>query len=162
MAYSDSFVVRDRRPGYLRVDNVLYDRFGAVLGPYGLAVYMALCRYVNQDSECYPSYATIARGTGMSRRQVIREVAKLGVLGVIAIEHRVESKRHTSNIFILLDTSDSQSPPLVTPSHHPSDSQSPKQSLINKITHRGVNKGVNSSSEKRNYHPDEFRGFILG
>ena len=71
MAHSDSFVVRDRRPGYLRVDNDLYDRFGSQLGPYGLAVYMALCRYVNQDSECWPSYATIAKGTGMSKRKVI-------------------------------------------------------------------------------------------
>lgn len=152
---SDTFVVRDRRPGYLRVDNVLYDRFGAVLGPYGLAVYMALCRYVNQDSECWPSYATIAKGTGMSRRQVIREVSKLELLNVIAIERN----QHTSNVFILLDTSDSQSLPPVTHSHSPSDSQSPKQSLINKIPKRGLNKVVDSV---KSYRPAEYADVILG
>ena len=107
MAHSDSFVVRDRRPGYLRVDNDLYDRFGSQLGPYGLAVYMALCRYVNQDSECWPSYATIAKGTGMSKRKVIYEVKKLERLQVIAIERN----QHTSNVFILLDTSAQHAPP---------------------------------------------------
>ena len=115
MAYNDKFEVRDRRPGFLRVDNTLYDRYGAELGPYGLAVYMALCRYTNQDSECWPSYGKIAKGTGMSRRQVIREVAKMEHLQIIAIERN----HHTSNVFILLDTSDTQSPPPVTHSHPP-------------------------------------------
>lgn len=156
---SDTFVVRDRRPGYLRVDNILYDRFGSVLGPYGLAVYMALCRYVNQDSECWPSYATIAKGTGMSRRQVIREVAKLQHLNVIEIEHRIESNKHTSNVFILLDTSDTQSPLVVTHSHHPSDTQSPKQSLINKLPKRVLNK---KDGSLKSYRPDEYKDIILG
>jgi hypothetical protein len=159
----DTFVIRDRRPGYLRVYNDLYDKFGAQLGPYGLAVYVALCRYANQDSECWPSYNTIATGTGMSRRQVIREVAKLEQFQILAVERN----QHTSNVFILLDTSaqhappsDSQSPPPVTHSHPPSDSQSPKQSPINKITHRGMNKKKDAS--KRNYRPDEYADIILG
>lgn len=154
MAHSDTFVVRDRRPGFLRVYNDLYDKFGSALGPYGLAVYVALCRYSNQDSECWPSYNTIAKGTGMSRRQVIREVAKLEQLSIIAIERN----QHTSNVFILLDTSDSQSLPPVTHSHSPSDSQSPKQSPVNKITHRGSNK---SGDSRKNYHPVEYSDVIL-
>ena len=104
---SDTFVVRDRRPGFLRVDNDVYDRFGAQLGPYGLAAYVALCRYANQDSECWPSYSTIAKGTGMSKRQVMREIVKLEGLKIIAVERN----QHTSNVFILLDTSDTQSLP---------------------------------------------------
>jgi hypothetical protein len=107
MAHNDTFVVRDRRPAFLQVYNDLYDKFGSTLGPYGLAVYVALCRYANQDSECWPSYNTIAKGTGMSRRQVIREVARMEELKVISVERN----QHTSNVFILLDTSDSQSPP---------------------------------------------------
>ena len=153
MAHSDNFVVRDRRPGYLRVYNDLYDRFGAQLGPYGLAVYMALCRYANQDSECWPSYGTIAKGTGMSRRQAMREVAKLEALHIIEVQ-REERK---PCIFILLDTSDTQSPALVTHSHQPSDTQSPKQSPVNKITHRGMNKKDGS----KNYRPDEYADVIL-
>lgn len=151
---TETFVVRDRRPGYLRVYNDLYDRFGAQLGPYGLAVYVALCRYANQDSECWPSFATIAKGTGMSRRQVIREIAKLEGLGIIAVE-RVLRKPST---FILLDTSDTQSLGLVTHSHYPSDTQSPEQSPINKIGHRNSNKKDSS----KNYRPDEYKGIILG
>ena len=107
MSYNQTFVIRDRRPGFLRVYNDLYDNFGPQLGPYGLAVYMALCRYANQDSECWPSYNTIAGGTGMSRRQVIREISKMEDLRIIAVERN----QHTSNVFTLLDTSDTQSPP---------------------------------------------------
>lgn len=151
---NDSFVVRDRRPGFLRVDNDVYDRFGAQLGAYGLAAYVALCRYANQDSECWPSYATIAKGTGMSKRQVMREVAKLEALKIIAVERN----QHTSNVFILLDTSDTQSLPPVTHSHSPSDTQSPKQSPINKVTHRGLNK---KDPGKKNYRPDEYSDIIL-
>jgi hypothetical protein len=152
---NDTIIIRDRRPGYLRVYNDLYDRFGATLGPYGLAVYMALCRYANQDSECWPSYGTIARGTGMSKRQVMREVAKMEELGVIAVER----SNHTANVFVLLDTSDTQSPLGVTHSHPPSDTQSPKQDLIKKITHRGSNKKEGSA---KNYRPDEYSDIILG
>ena len=115
MANNDTFVVRDRRPGFLRVDNDLYDRFGAQLGPYGLAVYMALCRYVNQDSECWPSYNTIAAGTGMSRRKVIYEIQKMEGLNIIAVERN----RHTSNVFILLDTSAQHAPQAVHSMHPP-------------------------------------------
>ena len=152
---NDTFIVRDRRPGFLRVYNDLYDNYGAQLGPYGLAVYVALCRYANQDSECWPSFATIAKGTGMSRRQVIREISKLEALRIIAVD-RVPRKPST---FILLDTSDTQSPALVTHSHQPSDTQSPEQSPINKIAHRGMNK---KDSVKKNYRPDEYSDVILG
>lgn len=154
MAHSDNFVVRDRRPGYLRVDNDLYDRFGAELGPYGLAVYMALCRYVNQDSECWPSYGTIAKGTGMSKRKVIYEIQKLERLQIIAIERN----QHTSNVFILLDTGAQHAPPPVHVMHPPSAQHAPKQSPINKVTHRGLNK---KDGSKKNYRPDEYADVIL-
>src|SRR3954454_9304538 len=76
--FDGPFTVRDRRrKGYFTIDNELLDRCGAELGPYGLAVYMALARFANQDNACWPSLATIAQRTGMSRRQVIREIAKL-------------------------------------------------------------------------------------
>ena len=151
MAFNDTLVIRDRRPGYLKVYNDLYDNYGAELGPYGHAVYVALCRYANQDSECWPSFATIARGTGMSRRKVIYEVQKLERLGIIAIE-RAERKPST---FILLDTSAPRAPGLVHAVHHPSAQHAPKQSLINKSTSKGNN-------SKKNYRPDEYADIILG
>jgi len=162
---NETFVIRDRRPGYLRVYNDLYDHYGAQLGPYGLAVYMALCRYANQDSEAWPSYTTIARGTGMSKRQVIREIHKMEELRIIAVERN----QNTSNIFVLLDTSaqyepprgDTQSPPPVTHSHPPSDTQSPKQDLLNKRSTRNKNK-TQSADLRSSYLPAEYADIIIG
>lgn len=145
MPRNDTFIVRDRRPGYLRVYNDLYDRFGARLGPYGLAVYVALCRYANAESECWPSHTTIAKGTGMSRRQVIREVNKLEQLGVIAVER----SKHSSHVYILLDTCDTQSHLPCDTQSHPRDSQSHKQYPINKGIHKGSNK-------KKSYQPEDY------
>lgn len=152
MPRNDSFVVRDRRPGYLRVYNDLYDRFGTQLGPYGIAVYVALCRYANQDSECWPSHTTIAKGTGMSRRQVIREINKLESLGVIAVER----SKHSANVYILLDTCDTQSHLPCDIQSHPRDSQSHKQDLVNKVTPPSKKK------DEKNYRPDKYRDVILG
>jgi len=123
-----SFQIRDARPGFLRVDNDLYDRYGAELGPYGLAVYMALCRYANVASECWPSYATIAQGTGMSRRKVIYEIRKLEDLGVI----EVQRNRDTSNVFVLLDTGAQRAPQGVHGVHPSSARRAPKQSSMKK------------------------------
>lgn len=134
------FVVRDRRPGYLRVYNDLYDRFGAQLGPYGLAVYMALCRYANQDSECWPSHTTIATGTGMSRRQVIREVNKLERMDIIAVER----SKHTSHVYVLLDTCDIQSHLSCDTQSQGGDSQSHKQDTINNRGGSKIPKKVSS------------------
>jgi hypothetical protein len=153
MAHSDTFVVRDRRPGYLRVYNDLYDNYGTQLGPYGLAVYVALCRYANQDSECWPSFATIAKGTGMSRRKVIYEIQKLERLGIIAVD-RLPRKPST---FILLDTSAQHAPPLVHSMHHPSAQHAPKQSLIIKIPTGNRNK----KDAGKNYRPSEYADVII-
>lgn len=147
----DTFIVRDRRPGYLRVYNDLYDKYGSQLGPYGLAVYVALCRYANQDSECWPSHTTIATGTGMSRRQVIREIFKMEALEIIAVER----SKHTVHTYILLDTCDTQSQLTCDTQSQPRDSQSHKQDPLKKNSHQKDNK-------KKNYRPDEYADIILG
>ena len=157
---NDTFIVRDRRPGFLRVYNDLYDNYGAQLGPYGLAVYVALCRYANQDSECWPSFATIARGTGMSRRKVIYEIQKLERLKIIAVE-RIPRRPST---FILLDTSAQHAPDLVHHMHHPSAQHAPEQSPLNKSPRRNRNKiaaGRNAEAGKKNYRPSEYRDVII-
>lgn len=153
--YTDSFVVRDRRPGYLKVYNDLFDRFGPTLGPYGLAAYMALCRHAdNETSECFPSYGTIARETGMSRRKAIYEVQRMEQLGII----EVERNHHTSNVFILLDTSAQPAPLPGAPHAPPSAQPAPKQSPTKKNTRRNSNKKV---KEGNPYSPDEYADIIL-
>lgn len=145
---SDHFVVRDRRPGFLKVYNDLFDKFGPALGPYGLAAYMALCRHADNDtSECFPSYGTIARETGMSRRKAIYEIQKMEQLGIIAVERN----RRTSNVFVLLDTSALHAPQNGA-SHAPPDAQpAPKQSPINKRTRKVINKKGAASREGIRY-----------
>jgi len=147
-----TFEVRDRRPGFLRVDNDLYDRFGAQLGPYGLAVYMALCRYANRDSECWPSYATIAKGTGMSWRKVASTIVQLEQLGVIAVERAAG----TSSTFVLLDT---YAPRAYPPMHHVHTTHAPrasKQSGKNKRSSSDLNK------MRTGYIPEAYRDIIIG
>lgn len=153
------FVVRDRRPGYLRVYNDLFDKFGAVLGPYGLAVYMALCRHADQDDECWPAYGTIARETGMSRRKAIYEIQKMEQLHII----EVERNHHTSNVFALLDTSALHAPLPGAPHAPHSARHAPKQDPVKKNTRRNSNKKaeVSESAEHRPYHPDEYGDIIL-
>jgi hypothetical protein len=141
-------IVRDRRrKGYFTIDNELLDRYGDQLGPYGLSVYMALARFANQDSYCWPSLATIAQRTGMSRRQVIREIDTLQGVKLIAVEPQIDRKtgEHKANRYILLDLpsgdyqspgSDSQSLLPSDPLTPGSDSPTPKQNIENKTQHR--------------------------
>lgn len=136
--------------GWFWIDNQLLDRFGPRLGVYGLAVYTALARCANRERECHPSYQRIADAIGCSRRQVIREMARLESLGLVTKIERTTARGDAgANGYRLLclappqpqpdQTSDSQSPPapeatapgdpvspLVTGGHYPSDSGSPE------------------------------------
>lgn len=148
MPSNDSFIVRDNRgPKYLKIYNEFYDTFGATLGPYGLAVYMALCRYIDvDDSDCNPSYATIAKGTGMCRRKVIYEIQRMEELKIIAVERTA----YKPNVFILLETSAPHAPQSSAPHALPGAGRAPKQESKQKYTHRNSNK-------KKNYNevPDD-------
>ena len=118
-------------------DNELIDGgYGSRLGPYGIAIYVALVRhadYTSQDS--WPSYQRLADETGMSRRQAMREVEELCALKMLVKHPRQDDKGDpTSNLYVLTSTkewslsggSDYQSPGVVTTSHQGSDYQSPK------------------------------------
>lgn len=101
MSSEQTFVVRDeRRRGFFMVFNDFYDQYGSKLGPYGLAVYMALCRYANREQECWPSQRRIAKDVGMCRKQVGLTLARLEELKLVAVERT----NGTSNTYILLDT----------------------------------------------------------
>jgi hypothetical protein len=91
----------------------------------------------------------------MSRRQVIREIAKLEELKIIAVERN----HHSANVFILLDTSDTQSPPPSDTQSPPSDTQSPKQDLIKKVTQKTSNKKKVGAG---GYRPEKYADIILG
>ena len=97
-------VLDRRRKGFFTIDNELLDRYGERLGPYGLAVYMALARFANQESECFPSQSTLAKRTGMSRMQVSREIEKLKQLNLIDGNQQFGTNgQKRSNLYVLLD-----------------------------------------------------------
>ena len=156
-----TFSVEDRRrKGYFTVDNVLLDMYGAQLGPHGIAVYAALARFANSDSECWPSYRTITERTGVSRMQIIREINKLEKLKIISITRRVDEKgQRASHLYTLLDIvggGTTQIPGGSTTQVPPGTTQVPKQSLKKKDTHQSNNK------KERNYRPAEYADLILG
>jgi hypothetical protein len=88
---------RDNEPGHIRdkrngrwwwCHNAIIDKYGSTLGPHGIAVYAALCRYANEQGFCWPSVAKIAKDTGMSTNRVRQSLTDLQRVNLISIEHR--------------------------------------------------------------------------
>lgn len=101
--------VRDiRERGWLWIDNSVLERYGAELGPYGIAVYVTLAYRANGHTQkCWPGRADIARLIGISAKQVSREVAKLEQLGLIGVERRWKpgDQDQDTNVYTLLSVS---------------------------------------------------------
>jgi hypothetical protein len=83
---------------HTRIENTIIANM-ADIGVYCYAVYCAIKMHVNQASgDCFPSYATIARITGIHRSTVIECVRKLRVLKLISPHWRFkEDGSHASN-----------------------------------------------------------------
>jgi hypothetical protein len=154
-------VVDRRKRGYFTVDNVLLDVYGSQLGPHGIAVYAALARFANHDQECWPTYRTITDRTGVSRRQIVREIEKLEDLKIIAITRRVDEKgQRTSHLYTLLDIvggGATQAPGGGATQAPGSATQAPKQSLKKNYPPKSDNKG----DGKKDYRPAEYADVIL-
>ena len=74
---------------HTRIDNDIIDNM-AKIGVYCYAVYSAIKRHLNQASgACFPSYATLARLTGIHRSTVIECVKKLRSLNLIDLRVRL-------------------------------------------------------------------------
>lgn len=79
----------DRKPGWCWIDNDVIDKYGPVIGPHAIAVYLVLARYANKDTrKAWPSFATIAKLAGVSRPTAIKAIGKLLDAGLIATEKR--------------------------------------------------------------------------
>jgi hypothetical protein len=83
---------------HTRIENTIILNM-ADIGVYCYAVYCAIKMHVNQATgDCFPSYATIARITGIHRSTVIECVKKLRVLKLISPLWRFkEDGSHASN-----------------------------------------------------------------
>jgi len=101
--------IRRERP-FVMVDHAVV--MNGMLSVYELAVYVVLCAYADhQDATCFPSYQTIARRAGCSRRKAIDTIARLESLGLIRKELRHNScGDNTSNLYTIVSL-----PPLCAP-----------------------------------------------
>ena len=119
---------------HTRIDNAIIDDVAAQIGIYGLGIYVAIKRHLNQKTgECFPSYKTIARKLGIDRGTVIRYVKKLKALNLLSPLLRFkEDGSPTSNQYSFDKCSGSEQPPAVAQNNHPSSPPLPEQSLPNK------------------------------
>jgi hypothetical protein len=93
---------------HTRIENTIIANM-ADIGVYCYAVYCAIKMHVNQATgDCFPSYATIARITGIHRSTVIECVKKLRVLKLISPLWRFkEDGSHASNQYNFQETENS-------------------------------------------------------
>jgi hypothetical protein len=131
---------------HTRIENSIIVNM-AEIGVYCYAVYSAIKMHLNQATgACFPSYATIARITGIHRSTVIECVKKLRVLKLISPQWRFkEDGSHASNQYDFqapatpvpskrIENSDQtaqgsrpEPPPLVAQDDHPSRPEPPEQ-----------------------------------
>jgi hypothetical protein len=69
---------------HTRIDNSIIDNVAAQIGIYGLGIYVAIKRHLNQKTgDCFPSYQTIAKKLHIDRGTVIRYVKKLKAFNLL-------------------------------------------------------------------------------
>lgn len=80
--------IKDGRPGFYMIHNAVLDEHGAEMGPFGIALYNALCRFADRDHTAYPSLKRLATITGMSRRAVVTHLQRLVEMRLVGVEQR--------------------------------------------------------------------------
>jgi hypothetical protein len=69
---------------HTRIDNSIIDDLASKIGIYGLGIYVAIKRHLNQKTgDCFPSYQTIAKKLHIDRGTVIRYVKKLKAFNLL-------------------------------------------------------------------------------
>ena len=119
---------------HTRIDNSIIDDLAAHIGIYGLGIYVAIKRHLNQKTgECFPSYQTIAKKLRIDRGTVIRYVKKLKAFHLLDPQLRFkEDGSPTSNQYNFDKGDCSKQPPGVAQDNQPSGTEPPKQSEPNK------------------------------
>jgi hypothetical protein len=97
--------------GFSMFPNALFDKHGADLGVYGLAVFMALARFAGQDKACFPAIKTVAKSIGCSENKVRDSIKMLVDLGWLVVTERHNQKGQTSNLYTLRGSPGEPPPP---------------------------------------------------
>ena len=107
------------------VERAIFERVDLTAHEKLVLCYLAM--RANSESECWPSYNTIARDCSVSRRQAMRVVAALEDKGLLAKSNRSNDLgRFTSNMFRLFSAEDPVFPPSQDPAGGHGDSESPR------------------------------------
>ncbi|AQQ66157.1 DnaD domain protein [Bacillus cereus] len=95
-----------RRRGFFMIDNEIVD--DARLSYKEMAVYMVLCRHLNQETgSCFPSLPTIGKKVGMSKNTVIKALNTLIEIGYVTKEKRSSKEQgDMSNVYYVNDVHD--------------------------------------------------------
>lgn len=72
------------------------------LNPMAQAVYLWLCSHANQDGECFPSKALLAKEAGIGIRSVPTAVAQLEKAGIVLKESRPGDKGNSTNLYTVI------------------------------------------------------------
>jgi 5-methylcytosine-specific restriction endonuclease McrA len=87
--------IKDKRKGVFTVDNVVLNHYGKAMGASGIALYVTLCRFANnQTQECYPSISTIQKMTGLDRKTILKYTKILRALGLITYNDNYRSRTY--------------------------------------------------------------------
>lgn len=104
--------VRDIRDGgFLWISHEVLRTYGAELGPYGIAVYAALCMFAGRHGESHPSIQAISDLVGASPRKTRAEIQKLVSLGLLDVTSNFGPKGQRSNTYTLLNGAKSAAEP---------------------------------------------------
>jgi Helix-turn-helix domain len=106
---SEHINIRDERDRpWSWFDNGIIQQYGKEIGPYGIAVYMALLTYVDRQRECYPSLTTLSKVLGIGRAKLVSTLKLLAARGLVRMENRQLSfddqpRRRASNLYTILN-----------------------------------------------------------
>jgi hypothetical protein len=134
---------------HTRIDNTIIANM-ADIGVYCYAVYSAIKMHLNQATgACFPSYATIARITGIHRSTVIECVKKLKALKLLSPHSRFKDDgSHASNQYDFQAAGKAGAPTQGTENAVPSKNQGAEVSAPAKKTEGEVQTGQGSRPEQ--------------
>lgn len=96
------FQVRDNRGGnWFWLHNIIIDHYGPELGPYGIAVYTALCRYAGNEQQTWVNQRTLQVHTATSERKIRDVLRQLETLGLLVSEEQSDEHGRLANIYHL-------------------------------------------------------------
>ena len=90
-----------KHPFFWHENRLIDDGHLARMGSNAFAVYSVVVRFAGTSGQAWPSLTTIAKATGLSRSQVIREVKRLRRLGYIVLEAQGGGAK--SNVYRVAD-----------------------------------------------------------